>query len=342
MEKNLKNTYDIIIVGAGPAGSAASLYASKHGLKILLVDKESFPRDKICGDALSGKSVAVLRELNLLEKTQNLPGAHIQSIVFSSPDHTSFRLDLTKTSIKNIPKGFVIRRKNFDAFLFNEAKRRVTTTLENFTVTDLILEDGYVRGIKGNEKGNNEELYFHSNLVFGADGYKSIIARKCDLYEHDPRHWVVALRCYYKNVADLTDQIELHYVDEVIPGYFWIFPLEEDYANVGIGILHEYKKRKNVDLKKSLEETIASEYFRDRFKNAEPLEKPMGWNLPVGSIRRKSYGDGFLLLGDAAGLIDPFTGEGIGNAMYSAKFAVQTAVGAIKSNNFNVRNLELI
>jgi len=339
MEKNLNNTYDIIIVGAGPAGSTAGLFASKQGLNVLLVDKESFPRDKICGDALSGKSVTVLRELNLLEKTQSLPGAHIQSIVFSSPDHAYFRLDLTKTSLKNVPKGFVIRRKNFDTFLFNEAKKAVTSTLENFTVTDLIVEDGVVRGIKGRENRNNKELYYYGNLVFGADGYKSIVARKRNLYEHDPKHWVVALRCYYKNVTDLTDQIELHYVDQVIPGYFWIFPLENGYANVGIGMLHEYIKRRNVDLKKTLEDTIASEYFRNRFKHAEPMEKPIGWNLPVGSKRRKSYGDGFLLLGDAAGLIDPFTGEGIGNAMYSAKIAVQTAVKALSNKDFSQKFL---
>lgn len=339
MEKNSDNTYDIIIVGAGPAGSAAGLYASQYGLKILLVDKERFPRDKICGDALSGKSVAILRELNLLEKTQNLPGTLIQSIVFSSPDHATFQIDLSTTSLKNIAKGFVIRRKNFDSFLFNEAKKVVTTTLENFTVTDLIVQDGYVKGVKGTEKGNNKELYFYSSLVFGADGYKSIVARKLDLYDHDPKHWVVALRCYYKNVAGLTNQIELHYVDKVIPGYFWIFPLENGFANVGIGMLHEYIKRQNVDLKKSLEETIASTYFRDRFKAAEALEKPIGWNLPVGSKRRKSHGDGFLLLGDAAGLIDPFTGEGIGNAMYSAKFAVKTAVEAISRNDFSQKVL---
>jgi geranylgeranyl reductase family protein len=339
MQKTGQNTYDIIIVGAGPAGATAGLYASRAGLRTLLIDKENFPRDKICGDALSGKSVAVLRELDLLEKTQDLPGAHIQSIVFSSPDHASFRIDLKKTSLKNIPKGFVIRREKFDAFMFEEVSQAVDTTLVNFTVTDIIIEDGYVRGIKGHEKGKTEEQIFYSKIVLGADGYKSVVARKLSLYEHDPKHWVVALRCYYKNVSELTDQIELHYVDEVIPGYFWIFPIEDGYANVGIGMLHEYIKRQNVDLKKALEESINSEYFRDRFKNAEPMEKPIGWNLPVGSKRRKSYANGVMLLGDAAGLIDPFTGEGIGNAMYSAKFAIQTAKQAIENDDLSEQYL---
>ena len=339
MTNSDKNGYDLIIVGAGPAGSTAAIYAKRRGLKTLLIDKERFPRDKICGDALSGKSVAILRELDLLEKTQKLPGAHIQSIVFSSPNHASFRIDLTQTSLKNIPKGFVIRRKNFDAFLFAEAEKAATKTLQNFVVSDLIIENGYVKGIQGHDKSSGKETEFYSKIVLGADGYKSIVSRKLGLYFHDPKHWVVALRCYYKNVKELTDQIELHYVDEVIPGYFWIFPIENGYANVGIGMLHEYIKRQNIDLIKAFENTIKSAYFKSRFSGSEPMEKPVGWNLPVGSKRRKSYGNGFLLLGDAAGLIDPFTGEGIGNAMYSARFAVETAVNALEEADFSEQYL---
>ncbi len=143
---------------------------------------------------------------------------------------------------------------------------------------------------------------FADAWVLGCDGFNSVIARKTGLYDHDSPHWVVALRCYYENVADLTDRIELHFVDEVLPGYFWVFPLEDGKANVGIGMRHDYLKRRKVDLKVTLQEVIASPTFADRFADARPLEEPQGWNLPVGSKRRKSYGDGFLLLGDAAGI----------------------------------------
>jgi len=326
--------YDLIIVGAGPAGSTAALYAERLGLKTLLIDKESFPRDKICGDALSGKSVAVLRELDLLTEVQKLPGAHIQSIVFSSPDKATFRIDLRKTSLKHIPKGFVIRRKYFDAFLFDKAKNAAARSIENFTVTDLLHEEGQFCGISGNTADGVKQS-FRSKIILGADGYKSIVARRTGLYEHDPAHWVVALRCYYKNVRDLTDQIELHYVDEVIPGYFWIFPLENGYANVGIGMLHKFIKEKHIDLNKALHHAINSPVFKARFTEAEAMEKPVGWNLPVGSKRRKSYGNGFMLLGDAAGLIDPFTGEGIGNALYSARYAVETAKEALEKGDLS-------
>ncbi len=331
----MNNSFDIIIVGAGPAGTTAAFYAAKKGLKTLLLDKDQFPRDKICGDALSGKSIGILRDMNLLEEIQDLPGAFIQSITFSSPNNDNFNIDLRKTNLKNIPKGFVIRRNIFDHFLFEKVKSTSVEIRENFSVSDVIQNDGYVTGVSGKDRISGEKLEFTAKIVFGADGYSSMVSRKMNLYEHDPDHWVVALRCYYKDVAGLTDQIELHYVDEVVPGYFWIFPLEENYANVGIGMLHSIIKKRNIDLRQALEKTINSPAFKERFAKARPQEKPVGWNLPVGSKRRRSYGNGFLLLGDAAGLIDPFTGEGIGNAMYSGKYAVERAAEAIEANDFS-------
>jgi geranylgeranyl reductase family protein len=330
-----KKEFDIIIIGGGPAGSVAGLYAARNGLKTLLLEKEKFPRDKVCGDALSGKSVMILRDLNLLDKIQELPGAYIQNIIFSSPNHYYFNIDLKKTKLKETPKGFVIRRKIFDQFLFNLAKKNVSDYIEGFNVTGIISENGQVCGIKGIDQNNGKLRQYRAKIVLGADGYRSIISRELGFHRHDPEHTVVALRCYYKNVNDLTDQIELHYIDEVIPGYFWIFPVENGFANVGIGMLHKYIKKKNVNLKKAFYNALNSPYFKARFENASPLENPVGWNLPVGSTHRKIHGNGFLLLGDAAGLIDPFTGEGIGNALFSAKYAIETVSEAIKANEFS-------
>ncbi|NOQ96644.1 MAG: FAD-dependent oxidoreductase, partial [Calditrichae bacterium] len=182
----MNDSYDIIIVGAGPSGTTAALYAAKNGLKTLLLEKDKFPRDKICGDALSGKSIGILRDLDLLEEVQKLPGAFIQSITFSSPNHDYFNIDLRKTSLKNIPKGFVIRRKIFDNFLFEKVKATDVDTRENFSVIDLIQKDGTVSGVRGKDRITGDEIEFRSKLVFGADGYNSIVSRKMNLYEHDP------------------------------------------------------------------------------------------------------------------------------------------------------------
>ena len=328
------NNYDVIIVGAGPSGATAALYANRLNLKSLLIDKAFFPRDKVCGDALSGKSVRIMRELNLVNEVQNLNGSNINRITFGSPSHKQFDINLQGSKDKaHIKQGFVIPRKIFDNYLFEKAKL-VTDTHQGFMVTDLIYDKGKISGIKGVNK-NKEKQEFRAPIIMGCDGFNSIVARKLKLYEMDMKNTSVAIRCYYEGVKGLTDQIELHYVKEVLPGYFWLFPAGNGVANIGIGLSKKDAKKEKRNLKQILKDVISSDYFKGRFLNAKPLEKPVGWNLPLGRIQRKNYGDGFMLLGDAAGLIDPFTGEGIGNAMVSAKYAMQIAAKAKKADNYS-------
>lgn len=331
--------YDVIIVGGGPAGSAAAIYCSRFGLKSLLLEKAGFPRDKICGDALSGKSMTILRELGLLEQACKLPAEQIDSITFGSPDHTEVNIPFSGEKRQGIPLGLTVRREVFDHFLFHEAKKVSHKVQENFTVTDLLFEGKQVKGVTGTDGVTGARHSYQANIVLGADGYNSVVARKTKLYGHEPEHWVVALRQYFRNVKGLNGQIELHYIDEVRPGYFWIFPVDDNRANIGIGMLHKSLKERKLDLKKALQMAIQSPAFRERFNDAQALEEPAGWNLPVGSKHRLNYGEGFLLLGDAAGLIDPFSGEGIGNALYSGRQAAKTAKEALDANNFSSKFL---
>lgn len=314
--------YDAIIVGGGPGGATAALYAERKGLKVLLLDKKHFPRDKICGDAISGKSIVYLRELGLIEALENSPQVKVNHIVFSSPNRKSVKIKLIPDSFYGISSGYVCRRMVYDNILFQAAKQRVET-LEGFTVEDLIKPNGLVKGVRGRLDGG-EEKEFSAKTVIGADGFNSIVARKCGLYEHDPEHLLVATRAYYRGVTGLEDAIELHYIKEVLPGYFWIFPLENGMANVGLGMVHGELKKKGVRLRSAHIAATEAPGFRERFANAQLLGDIQGWNLPVGSKRRQIHGDGFMLIGDAAGLIDPFTGEGIGNAMCSGKIAAET------------------
>ena len=354
--------YDLAIVGGGPAGATAALFARRLGLKTVLVDKERFPRDKVCGDAISGKSISILDELGLVEAVRDLPGAAIDEVVFGSPGHTDARIDLRQHDHHDeltgrvLPcEGFVVRRQVFDAFLFEQARAVVDDCCEGFAVKDLLRdESGAVCGLRGQLASDarltrdgverscegERELELRARVVLGCDGFNSVVARRTGVYQHDGRHWVVALRCYYENVTGLRDQIELHFVDEVLPGYFWIFPLENGCANVGIGMLHSALKSRDVKLKQALQEVIARPPFAERFAGARALEEPVGWNLPVGSIHRRCHGDGFMLLGDAAGLIDPFTGEGIGNALYSARIAVEVAAEAIAAGDCGAATLQ--
>jgi geranylgeranyl reductase family protein len=326
--------YDAIIVGAGPAGSSAAIYCSKVGLNTLLLDKSIFPRDKICGDALSGKSVKILEELDLLQDLDKLNGAIVNRIIFGNPNHSECELHLNKSLNKrHISHGFVIPRKIFDNYLFNKASD-VSEVESGFNVNDLIYDKNQVIGVKG-KSASGEEKKYYGNIVLGADGPYSIVSRKSGYYNSDMNYTAVGLRCYYENVDDLTDQIELHYVHETIPGYFWIFPAGNKKANIGVGLLKSKAKKKKHNLYQIMEQVIDSKNFKHRFKNASALEKPKGWNLPFGNTKRKNHGNGFLLLGDAAGLVDPFTGEGIGNAMESGKIAAEVILKAKKINNFS-------
>ena len=329
--------YDVIIVGAGPAGSTAALYAHRLGLNCILLDKAVFPRDKICGDALSGKSVRLMRELNLLEGVEKLEGSEINRITFGSPSHSQFDVHLKGNKNNDfITKGYVVPRKIFDNFLFKKADE-LTETRQGFTVNDIIYENDNISGVKGTNNEGKEEI-LNAPIIMGCDGANSIIARKLGLYEMDMENTAVAIRCYYEGVEGLSNQIELHYVSEVKPGYFWLFPAGNGKANIGIGLSKNDAKKEDRTLRQIMDEIVQSDYFRSRFGNARPLEKPVGWNLPLGRIQRKNHGNGFMLLGDAAGLVDPFTGEGIGNAMVAAKYAMQVASKAKNHKDYSERS----
>lgn len=332
-------SFDLIIVGGGPAGAVTALYAARHGLRTLLLDSARFPRDKICGDAVGGKAIAVLRELGLEDAVAALPGVRFRKVVFGSARHVEAEVDLDRARKRDFVTGFVIRREVFDAFLFDRARQAATVCEEGFAVDDLLWDGDRVCGVRGRDLASGATREHHGRIVIGADGYRSIVARKVGCYAIDPSHWLVAIRRYYRNVGGLSDRIELHYVSAVTPGYFWIFPLENGLANVGIGMLSSVMKKKRVNLVEALEATIRDPFFAPRFAAAAPLEKPVGWHLPVGSSHRRCHGPGYLLVGDAAGLIDPFTGEGIANALYSARAAAGAAAEALKAGDIGAASL---
>ena len=311
--------YDVIIIGGGPAGATCALYGAREKLNILLLDKKAFPRDKICGDAISGKSVTYLRELGLLDGLDRLPQARVHGVVFSAPNGTLAEIPFTPPNASRESYGYVCRREVFDDLLFQAARQQVETR-ENFTVDKLLQESGRVTGVSGTDAAGRRHD-FTARVVVGADGYSSVVLRHLSLYELDPKHSVVATRAYYRGVKGMRDAIEIHFVKDILPGYFWIFPLDNGLANVGLGMLHGKLKQKGISLRQAHVLATESDYFRERFAGAELVGGIHGWNLPMGSKRRQVHGDGFLLLGDAAGLVDPFTGEGIGNAMCSARVA---------------------
>jgi geranylgeranyl reductase family protein len=332
---------DIVIIGAGPAGCSTSLFLARNKIPHTLIDKALFPRDKVCGDALSGKVVYVMKQLNeqmIYDYNQNgnqfLPSWGVK---FVAPNGKSIDIPFKNDiSTETHAPGFISKRIDFDASLFNRLDRNYAQVFDG---TELINVEKTNNGITLQLKNNTEEFEIKDvKMLIGAEGDRSIVAKKLSNIKKEHDHYCAGIRAYYKGVTELHAQnfIELHFLEELLPGYFWIFPLPNGQANVGAGMLSSSVSAKKVNLKEDMLRAIANNpKIKHRFANANLVGKIQGWGLPLGSKKRVISGDNFLLTGDAASLIDPFTGEGIGNAMYSGMLAAAHIQNCITQNNFS-------
>ncbi|MFT5165430.1 MAG: geranylgeranyl reductase family protein [Saprospiraceae bacterium] len=331
-----EETYDIIIVGAGPAGCSCAHQLSGKGLKIAIIDKDIFPRDKICGDAISPDVVNQFYRMDakLGEQFKQFPikkGSH--GIRFFAPNHNFLDLSFTKSKYTD-SASFVVKRIAFDNFFFNQIKDLPDIAIYlNHKVQEISISDEAVvvetdkKAIKG-------------KMIIGADGANSVVKKRLLDNKIEREHHSAGLRQYYENVTGFHEKnhIELHFYEGILPGYFWIFPLPDNQANIGIGMLSSEVSKRKINLKEKLADIIQHHpNVKDRFKDAKPLEPVRGFGLPMGSKKRACSGNRSLLLGDAASLIDPFSGEGIGNAMRSGRIAADHILKAVELNRFDAK-----
>jgi len=333
----------VAIIGAGPGGVMTALFLQKLNIPFVIYDKSSFPRDKICGDALSGKVVEVFKKYdeNLVKNLSVQPEAiGSWGVTFVAPNLKALRVPFKKKFDKNteLAPGFLIPRYYFDDFLVKELTKITHTDVEQQEISDFEYTSA---GINIHLK--NGKVVEHE-MVIGADGAHSIVAKKLAQMTLEPEHYCAGIRTYYENVAGLDQDnfIELHFLKEFLPGYLWIFPLANGKANVGVGMRSDYVSKKKVNLKKELQNILKNHpSFAPRFKDAILLDAEKGFGLPLGSKKNRPIsGNRFLLVGDAGSLIDPFTGEGIGNALMSGMFAAQVAAEAYHSNQFDATFLK--
>lgn len=333
---------DVAILGAGPGGAATALKLSYLGIPSLLIDKAEFPRDKICGDAISGKVTTLLNRLDP-EILTRFHGTSIQSDVwgmrFFAPNGEPVDIPFPIRSEGGHAPGYVSKRIDFDQFLIDEVRRRPDIELHlgreitNFEHS----ENGWIL------RSADDQFKLTCRLLVVADGAQSRFSRTIAGLEKDPAHHAAALRAYYRNVGDMSEQgfIELHFIKDITPGYFWVFPLPDGMANVGLGMRSDILAKKGLNLKKALQQIIAEHpTISKRFENAELVDKVHGFGLPLGSKTRPISGDHYVLVGDAGHLIDPITGEGIGNACYSGFIAAELAEQCILENDFSAARLK--
>jgi geranylgeranyl reductase family protein len=322
----MERTEAVVVVGAGPAGASAALEASRRGMPVILLDSAAFPRDKVCGDALSGKVVDGLKRLGIdpLKFLGNEPASLASwGIEFTAPSGEGLRIPFRSAynPLTDAPPGYIMPRFDFDARLVQHA---VAQPLVEFRPRHKVIKVGRSDDWITLEIDGGRNL--KTRAVIAADGVHSVVRRLIDARPWPARHHCAGVRAYYEQVSGLNENgfIELHFLPELLPGYLWIFPLGSGKANVGLGMRSDVVARKRVSLRKLLTKLLLGlPQFKSRFIGARPLGPPSGLGLPLGSRRSNLAGPGILRCGDAANLIDPFTGEGIGNAMLSGRLAGQ-------------------
>ncbi|MBD0375223.1 MAG: geranylgeranyl reductase family protein [Flavisolibacter sp.] len=326
-----------IIVGAGPAGAATSFFLAKAGISHVIIDKATFPRDKVCGDACSGKTAFVLRRANPALLGEIFENTHqfnpCSGFLFTAPNGSAFQVPFP-TQVKGEPaEGFVAPRLTFDHFLFSKLDPAYASVYQNASVLDVERSEGKITLRFTKEK---KTFTVTAPLIVGADGEKSQVRKILMNDNRSEKASSVALRGYYKGVTGLHQEnyIELHFLPEVRPGYFWIFPLPGGLANVGVGLFSQRKQHRQVNLRALMLHVIQHHpAIKHRFEKATLVSKIQGWGLPIHRKRQNISGDHFLLTGDAACLVNPFSGEGIGNALASgmhAALAIEKALAADK------------
>ena len=306
----------VLIVGAGPSGCAAGIALARAGIDVCVVDRAEFPRDKTCGDAISNDGMLVLETLGARAAVERGPHALVRRAAAVFPDGT-------RIERRYDPPGYIVPRYHLDDALRRALEASGARLLQGCSVSALVRREGRVVGAEG------KALRWSAQLVIAADGYGSVGLPA--LGQSGPRdRWLgVSCTAYYRNVrfgegGDLSD----HYFSAELPyGYGWIFPAVDGIANTGVYLRADAYARTGKPLKALMADYVA--VHADRFADAEQVGKLRSWSLPLAPRPLPVSGDGLLLVGDAGGFIDPLTGEGIWQALFTGRLAGEIGATAI-------------
>lgn len=315
-------TYDLAVIGAGPAGAAAAFHAASAGLRVALLDKSEFPRDKICGDGLTARAVVELQKLGLEEEIQRR-GARIHQFQMTAP------LGRVVAELKGAPGfpdyAYVLPRLQLDALL---VERAVSAGAELRTQQEVTHWNADDSGISLQIKTPSGTQSLRARLAILATGAHLALPQRMRLLAHKPE-MLVASRQYLEGLEQ-QDTWHLHFGRSTLPGYGWIFPAGNGLANVGIGL-----ERRNRDrsLSDDLARYLSSKPAQTILKGARPVTPPKNFPLRWDFLQSPLTAPRLLIAGEAAGLVNPLTGEGIDYALESGHVAAGHVIRALQTGS---------
>ena len=317
---------DVIVVGAGP-GSATACYLAQAGVDVLVLEKATFPREKVCGDGLTPRAVKALVGMGVPVGEQDGWVRNKGLRIIGG----GYRLELPWPDLSSYPGyGLVRPRLDFDEILARTAQKAGARLLEGVTVTGPVLDDsGRIVGVKARDP----ERVYRARIVVAADGNSSRLALAMGLSKRDDRPMGVAVRTYYTSPRHTDDYLEswldLWDGQKLLPGYGWIFGMGDGTSNVGLGMLNTSSSFGNVDYRDLLRRWLAGMPAEWGYVEENRTQPIRGAALPMGFNRTPHYTRGLLLAGDAGGMVNPFNGEGIPYAMESGELAAQVIAQAL-------------
>jgi menaquinone-9 beta-reductase len=331
---NVADEADVIVVGAGPGGSAAAYHMARHGLRVLLLEKAEFPREKVCGDGLTPRATRQLIRMGIdtSEKAGWLQNKGLRVI------GGGIRLELDWPELASFPNyGLVRTRYDFDDLLARRAAEAGARLRTGVRVTAPVTDaDDRVIGVRAQDGA--EPVEFRAPLVVAADGVSGKLPLALGLTKRDDRPIGVAVRRYFRSPVRADDDyleswLELRSAQDrarLLPGYGWIFGLGDGRVNVGLGILNSSSAFGRTNYRAMLDDWLGTTPpdwgMRDEANADGPV---LGAALPMGFNRVPHYTRGVMLVGDSGGMVNPMNGEGIAYAMESGELAAEVAVQAL-------------
>lgn len=328
----MSDRYDALVVGGGPGGAATAYHLSRGGARVLLCEKAAYPREKVCGDGLTPRAVAALDAMGLHEEYRSW-SRHAGLKVHGG----GVVIELPWPELEGLPSfGLCRPRTDLDQLLAEQAARAGATMWAATDVVGPLVEGGLVRGAVVRREGE-DPVDVRAEVVVAADGASSRFAQALGLARDPGRPIGVAIRQYFRSERHvdpwIDSYLELWRDSDLLPGYGWVFPMADGTVNVGVGLLNTSNHFRNLNYRQLLKDWAPTAGRDWGFALGDAVGRPRSAPLPMAANRHPPLHRGVMFVGDAAGLVNPFNGEGIDYAMESGELAAEAGLSVLASGD---------